>query len=157
MNIHSPTFGPISLSEASAQIQSFIQEDPEASYKVIIGTDSQTTKKHTLFVSALIIRRVGKGARFFYTKQRHKAMPNLRHRIYKETELSLAFIDSLKKEGVFQLLASWPLEVHLDIGQEGETRVLIQEVVGWVTAVGYQAIIKPFSFGASSVADRFTS
>lgn len=157
MNVFSPSFGELSLTEASSQIQAFIHEDQEAKYKIIIGSDSQTTQTKTVFVTALIVVRIGKGARFFYRKQVHKAIPDLRHRIYKETELSLSFIDQLKEEGLLQLLSSWPLEVHIDIGQEGETRMLIQEVVGWVTSVGYQAIIKPFSFGASSVADRFTS
>lgn len=157
MQIQSPSLGQLSLTATSSEIQRFIQEEPDATYKIIIGTDSQTSRSKTTFITALIILRVGKGARFFYLKQPQTAIPDLRSRIYRETELSLAFIDQLKEQGLLQLLSAWPLEVHIDIGQEGETRMLIQEVVGWVTSIGYQAIIKPHSFGASSVADRFTS
>lgn len=137
-------------------IKHFLQEDPQANYKIVIGTDSQTTNRMTLYVTALIIHRVGKGARFFFGKKKSKPIFDLRHRIYKETELSLELIEVMKENRITDLVADWPIEIHLDIGQQGETRMLIQEVVGWVTAVGYVAKIKPYSYGASSVADKYT-
>ena len=51
---------------------------------------------------------------------------------------------------------SMPIEIHLDVGEDGETKALIKDLVGWVTQSGYEAKIKPNSFGASKVADRFT-
>jgi len=152
----SPTKGRLTVQETTADIYAFLQEDPLAKYKVIIGTDSQTNKKSTLFVSALIIHRIGKGARFYYQKKLLKPFKTLQARIYQETQLSLSLVDHLKKDGIAKLLADWPLEIHLDIGQHGETRQLIQEVVGWVTSIGFIVKIKPDSFGASSVADKFT-
>lgn len=157
LNFISPTWGKMTLSEVSENLQSYMSEDPSADYKIIIGTDSQTTYKQTVFVSALVIHRLGKGARFFFCKEKHKPIPDLRYRIYRETSLSLELIEHLKTNGISEILAEWPIEVHLDIGQKGETKALIQEIVGWVTSVGYEAKIKPNSFGASSVADRFTS
>lgn len=152
----SPTLGILTLAQMTDHIKQFLQEDPQATYKIVIGTDSQTTNRTTLFVSALIIHRVGKGARFFFGKKKSKPIFDLRYRIYKETELSLNLIDVLNENKITDLVAEWPIEIHLDIGQQGETRKLIKEVVGWVTAVGYVAKIKPNSYGASSVADRFT-
>lgn len=153
----SPTWGKMTLAEVSENLQSYLQEDTKAAYKIIIGTDSQTTHKHTVFVSAFVIHRIGKGARFYFCKEKHPPIPDLRYRIYRETSLSLDLIELLKQNGINRMVAEWPIEVHLDIGQKGETKALIQEIVGWVTSVGYEAIIKPNSFGASSVADRFTS
>lgn len=144
------------MSDLSDMIKAFIEEDPKARFKVVIGTDSQTTKDTTTFVTAFIIHRVGHGARFFFRKVKSKSLKDLRHRIYTETDLSLKVMEQLKQNGITDVLAEWPMEVHLDVGQRGETRVLIQEVMGWVHAVGYKAIIKPYSYGASSVADRFT-
>lgn len=152
----SPSWGKMTLPEVTENIKSFLQEDPKAKYKVVIGTDSDTNQKHTLFVTALIIHRIGKGARFYFRKEKYKPIMILAHRIYRETELSLDFVDMLKKNGLANLLADWPMEIHIDIGQQGETRSLIQEVVGWVTSLGYVTKIKPYSYGASSVADRFT-
>src|SRR5690606_22826776 len=111
-------------------------------YKVIIGTDSQTNSEETLFVTAIIVQRVGKGALFFTTRRRHNSIKDLRSRIYTETEYSLDCVELLK-ENFFEIMEDVPLEIHLDVGRKGETRKLIQEVVGWVTAIGYTAKIKP--------------
>ncbi|TCP64636.1 hypothetical protein EDD57_13820 [Baia soyae] len=139
-----------------SEIQKYVREDPNSGYKLMIGTDSMTRYKETVFVTAIIIQRVGKGALFFYTKRTHSQMKELRYRIYRETEYSLTCVDLLKEHGFFRMFSDIPMEIHLDIGQQGETRKVIQEVVGWVTAVGYEAKIKPESYAASAVADRFT-
>lgn len=157
MEFISPSEGKMSLHQMTNNMKEFIQEDPHAKYKIVIGTDSHTNQKSTLFVTALIIHRIGKGARFYYRKNKNKPIANLYHRIYRETAMSLEFIEHLNKKGITNQFIDWPIEIHIDIGQEGETRKLIQEVVGWVTSVGYIAIIKPNSYGASSVADKFTS
>ena len=157
MQFHSPTTGATSVDQMIRQIASFLEEEPGAQHKIVIGTDSHTTNQSTTFVTAVVVHRVGKGARFYFRKQRQKPMFDLRHRIYKETELSLALVDLLNERGMSALLSAWPLEIHIDIGQQGETKSLITEIKGWVTSVGYVARIKPESFGASAVADRFTS
>lgn len=156
MYFMSPSVGKLSIQQLSSQIEAYMLEDPNAKYKVVIGTDSQTAEQQTLFVTALIIHRVGHGAKLFYRKLKSKPVTDLRTQIYKETQLSLELMDVLKESSLLDLVADWPLEIHLDIGQQGETRKLIQEVVGWVTSIGYIAKIKPYSYGASSVADKFT-
>jgi predicted RNase H-related nuclease YkuK (DUF458 family) len=153
----SPSKGTISLDQMKNDIEAYVQQDPEAAYKIVIGTDSHTSGYSTVFVTALIVHRVGRGARFYFRKKKIKAMKDLRHRIYHETELSLELMDLLQKQWMHELLNRWPLEIHIDIGPNGDTKHLIQEIVGWVTSVGCVAKIKPHSFGASSVADRFTS
>jgi predicted RNase H-related nuclease YkuK (DUF458 family) len=137
-------------------IQAYVREDEAAEYKVVIGTDSQTRNTETLFVTAIIVQRIGRGALFYYTRFQHRAIKELRYRIYRETEYSLTCVEMLKEEGFFRFFSNFPMEIHLDVGQKGETRKLIQEVVGWVTSVGYTAKIKPDSYAASAVADRFT-
>lgn len=155
MNFFHPRKGKCSLKEMIHQMKSYIAEDANAQYKVIIGTDSQTNHQETLFVTAVIIQRIGKGALFFTTRRRHRSMKDLRYRIYTETEYSLSCVEMLKEE-FSEIMEEVPLEIHLDVGREGETRKLIQEVVGWVTAIGYTAKIKPEAYAASAVADRYT-
>ena len=48
------------------------------------------------------------------------------------------------------------VEIHLDVGNNGATQTLIKEVVGMVVGSGFNARIKPDSYGASSVADKYT-
>lgn len=155
MKFFHPRSGPCSLTEMMEQIRTYIAEDPNTDYKVIIGTDSQTNSEETLFVTAIIVQRVGKGALFFTTRRRHNSIKDLRSRIYTETEYSLDCVELLK-ENFFEIMEDVPLEIHLDVGRKGETRKLIQEVVGWVTAIGYTAKIKPEAYAASAVADRYT-
>lgn len=157
MQFISPTWGALTIEEMVKHMNIYLEEDPKSQYKVVIGTDSQTTRQSTIFVTAVIIHRIGKGARFFFHKQRHRPIHDLRHRIYAETERSLNTVELLHANGWSDLLSRWPLEIHIDIGQQGDTKTLITEIKGWVTSVGYVARIKPESFGASSVADRFTS
>lgn len=155
MNFLHPRKGRCTLNEVIRQIQEYVHEDTNASYKVIIGTDSQTDHRATVFVTAIIIQRIGKGALFYTRKQTHPTMKDLRERIYLETEYSLETVELLRDK-FSEILEDVPMEIHLDVGRQGETRKLIQEVVGWVTAVGYTAKIKPDAFAASSVADRYT-
>ncbi|WP_028777583.1 ribonuclease H-like YkuK family protein [Shimazuella kribbensis] len=151
-----PRKGKYSMDMMIREIKDYLEADRNRDYKIMIGTDSQTRTSQTLFVTAIIIQRIGKGALFFYTRKSHPAMNDLRYRIYRETEYSLHCVDVLKESGFFRLAENIPMEIHLDVGQRGETRKVIQEVVGWVTAVGYEAKIKPESVAASAVADRFT-
>lgn len=146
----------LGLKELLQQLHEYIKEEPESQYKVVIGTDSQTTLNNTIYVTALIILRIGKGAKLFFTKQYNKPVFDLRNRIYTETQLSLLAIHTLMQHGFSEIASKCPIEIHLDVGNNGETKKLIQEIVGWVSAVGFTARIKPDSYGASSVADRFT-
>ena len=136
-------------------ITGFLDEDPESAYKLIIGTDSQTYDE-SYFVTAIVVHRLGKGARFFYHKQRKKKMTSLRHKIFYETSLSLGLASKLAERFSENGHANLNLEIHLDVGENGETKELIREIVGMVTGSGFAAKIKPYSYGASKVADKYT-
>lgn len=152
----SPTRGRMELCEVLSDLECFMQEDPSSEYKIIIGTDSQTSNKSTIFVTAIIVRRIGVGARFYFIRKPSNPIRDLTYRIYSETDFSLRLIHDIERSGLSAKVSQCPIEIHLDVGPNGETRKLIQEVVGWVTSVGYKAIIKPDAYGASCVADRFT-
>jgi len=47
-------------------------------------------------------------------------------------------------------------EIHVDIGPNGPTKELIDGVVGMIKGYHFTPVIKPYSFGASIVADRHT-
>ena len=65
-------------------------------------------------------------------------------------ELASVLRGRLNENGLKRL----PVEIHLDVGENGATREIVKEVVGMVTGSGYAARTKPDSFGASKVADR---
>ena len=153
----SPTYGKLDLNELKKIISRFIEADKKSLYEVIVGTDSQKVDKDTFdFVSALIIHRVGFGGIYFWKREFLKKKMSLKERIYTEAILSLQtaekFIEFFKTNGI----SRYHIQIHVDIGHTGETREMINEVTGMIRGNGYQIKIKPDSYGASKVADRYT-
>lgn len=149
----SPTQGPVSFDEMFGFIAGYIKEGPGYAYNLIIGTDSFLNTE-TLFVSAVIIHRVGHGGRYFYKKNPRRKMDNLKQRIFYEASMSIELASIMKTKLDSSGLRELPVEIHLDVGERGETKEIIRELVGMVTGSGYAARTKPSSFGASKVADR---
>ncbi len=153
----SPTKGRMTIDEVAADIRAYQMELPDSRYRLIVGADSQpqSARFATVFVSAIVIHRVGKGARFYFLKRPYKKPLAFRQRIFTEAAMALEVVQALEAS-LEKVGSNLPVEIHLDIGEEGQTRELIKEIVGWITQSGYDAKIKPDSFGASKVADRFT-
>lgn len=151
----SPTIGQLSYERLVEEILSFVAEDTDSQYKLIIGTDSHS-RDDSCFVTAIIIHRQGKGARYFYQRRRQYKITSLRQKIFYETAISLVLAQRLVDDMISQGLGQLDVEIHLDVGYHGPTRDLIREVVGMVVGSGFHAEIKPASYGASKVADRYT-
>lgn len=137
----------------------YIQGQPKAEYKITVGTDSNASS-YSQFVTAVTILRVGNGGRYFWTRSENIFCPTLRDRIYKETIQSITFSQELKsrlKDRVGEEFF-WDkrISVHIDVGENGPTKDLIETVVGMVKGYGFEAVIKPDSFCAFVVADRHT-
>lgn len=137
------------------EIIDFMRADPTRKYKVTIGTDSELIPgRKADFVTAVVVHRVGNGGRYFWRRAEHKNMHTLRDRIIKEVLLSL----DIAKDVLFELkrfsLPHFDFEIHIDVGENGPTKSMIQEVVNMVRAHNFEARTKPESYAASNVADR---
>lgn len=146
------------LDEVLNKIIAFVREIPELEYRLSIGTDSMTYKD-THFVLAIVLHRVGHGGIYFYKRFDHPGIRDLRTKLYTETQLSIETADLLVSNLLDKdekILDKINLSIHLDIGTSGPTKDLIKELEGWVTAVGYDYEIKPNSYAASFVADRYS-
>lgn len=153
----SPSLGPLTFEGMFDDIRRYLSEDPEARYSLIVGTDSQLREgRGATFVTAIVAHRRGKGARYYYQREERRHMHSLRQRILYETSLSLSTAGRIAERLAESSIEDIDIEVHLDIGPRGDTRELIREIVGMVTGSGFHAKIKPDSYGASTVADRYT-
>lgn len=157
MFYQSPTYGKVDLQKLKEIVSSFMKSDKKARYEIIVGTDSQKIEKNKYdFVSALIIHRVGWGGIYFWKRVIQEKKISLKERIYQEATMSLEtsenFVNFFKTNGI----SKYNIQIHVDIGHNGETRDLITEVVGMIRGSGYEVKIKPDSYGASKVADRYT-
>ena len=150
----SPTKGKVNTGEMCEDIGQFVNKYPKDRYRLIIGTDSQPGKE-TCFVSAVIVHREGKGARFYYRRTYDKTPFSLRHRIFEEATRSLEMAGKII-EYLSNINPELTIEIHVDIGEKGRTRDLIQQVVQMINMSGFAAKVKPYSYGATKVADRFT-
>lgn len=158
----SPTVGELSVPEMVSEIEGFVHEEPRSFYRLVIGTDSQTRSinghAEIDFVTAIVIHRAGRGARYFWKKiKKEMKVPVLRDKIYTETAMSLEVAQDMVPEIRKRITpAKYDFEIHIDVGPIGPTRDMIREVVGMVNGNGFVAKTKPESWGASSVADKHT-
>ncbi|GGF25237.1 hypothetical protein GCM10010954_25150 [Halobacillus andaensis] len=155
--------------EVFAHITSFMKEEPLGRYKLMLGTDSQIHSDHTLFITGIVIHRVGKGAWACYHKEIvPRAMKVLHERISYETSLTVDVASYFTKEKIDQLIeivlphiyqnASFTIEGHIDIGagERNRTRAYVNEMVARIESLGFEPKIKPESITASSYANKYT-
>ena len=154
---NSPTHGPLTPENLKNKVSSYISTVRENKYKIIVGADSQRTKKGSYdFVVALAIHRVGSGGVYFWRRELISQKMSLKERMYREAIMSLQSAEDLSELFRDNGISKYDVEIHVDIGPNGDTKELISEISGMVRANGYEVKIKPDSFGASKVADRHT-
>jgi predicted RNase H-related nuclease YkuK (DUF458 family) len=160
------THGNLKVEEIIGLIKLFLEEKPNDIYSLVIGTDShekngvKNEKGKTInLVTAVLIHRKGTGGKYFWIRKEVGNIHSLREKIYAETLTSLNFATSfvpLLKKGLNGHSPNYNLEIHVDVGEHGDTREMIKEVVGMVTGNGFVAKTKPDAYGASYVADKHT-
>jgi predicted RNase H-related nuclease YkuK (DUF458 family) len=151
--------GSLSLREVLDDITAYIGEKPAHEYQIIIGSDSAAQiERPVSIVTALTVRRVGNGGRYYYMRGAPRPFHHTRDRIYAETMSSITLAQELRTR-LREMLGEevfWCDLIHIDVGRDGLSRNFVDEVVGMVKGFDFQAVIKPDSFAASSVADRHT-
>jgi len=162
---YSPSRGSLTLDEVVAELFHYMSEKPENFYDIVVGCDS-SSKEEPNFPVAVVILRKGEGGRFFLKKIKYpsikKKFYNWKERILEEVLLScrLALILREKVEKKAETL-SGPFNyqfryIHADVGENGQTKDMIKEVVGLIRGNGFEPKIKPESYAASVVADRYS-
>lgn len=162
--LNSLTHGEISVKKSIELIKAFLEEEPNSVYSLVIGTDSHEKEnngeaKTINLVTAILVHRHGFGGKYFWRKKDVPNIHSLREKIYAETLESLDFASSFVPLLRRELNGNSPfydLEIHIDVGEHGDTRDMIKEVVGMVTGNGFVAKTKPHAYGASYVADKHT-
>ena len=160
---HSVSGKAMTINEIANRIIQYMMEDTNASYEIMVGTDSQT-HKDTKMVEIIAVHRKGLGGIFFHNTDFIPRIRSLKQKINEETSRSLTVANELLDAIEFPLLGEGYLledlnvtfQIHCDIGKYGKTNELIKEIVSWVTSQGYICMIKPDSYVASGIADRYS-
>ena len=153
--LHSSLGLKLAVPEVVGEVINFMRADPLRKYKVTIGTDSELLSgARADFVTAVVVHRIGNGGRYFWRRIELNKMHTLRDRIIKEVLISLDIAKEVLSELKKSSLPDFSFEIHADIGENGPTKVMIQEVVNIIRANNFEAKTKPESYAASNVADR---
>lgn len=151
------------IEQVIQKIADYIEKDPVNKYEFTVGTDSQNFDK-TKIVEVIAVHRVGKGGIFFYNIEFINRIQNLRQKITEETQRSLTIADGLLEKLELELIErnididdlDIEFQIHCDIGHEGKSKTLIREITNWVTSLGYVCLIKPDSYAASGIANKYS-
>lgn len=165
-HFYSPSRGSLDFKEVIKEIYNYISSDPEFFYDIVVGCDSPSSDK-PFFPIAIVVLKTGAGGRFFLKKMHYpetflKRFINWKNRILQEVylscELALSLRETLEKEfGKATSTFNYQFQyIHADVGEQGKTKEMVKEVTGLIKANGFEPRIKPFSFAASVVADRYT-
>ncbi len=163
-----PSRGELEFKEVIQEIYRYIASAPAFFYDIVVGCDSPSSDK-PFFPIAIVVLRSGAGGRFFLKKMHYpdaylkKFMHiNWKQRILQEVylscELALSLRETLEKDfGGSRPDFNYQFQyIHADVGEQGKTKEMIKEVTGLIRANGFEPRIKPMSFAASVVADRYT-
>jgi len=155
MTFNSPTCGRQNFGQMTEGIIDFISKENAKGYSLMIGSDSEMSGD-THFITAIVIHRHGEGARYWWAEMTKPRFNTLRERIWQEAIFSISVAKSVVEELLKREVVSENVEIHVDIGENGPTKALIQEITGYVRGNGFSCAIKPNSYAASAVADRLT-
>ena len=158
-----PNGQEVNIKEIAKIAVDYILKEKDRAFEIVIGTDSQSYSK-TKMAEVIVVRKVGSGGIFFFRTSYIQRVPNLRIKIQEETQRSLVIADELIESIELELLEhntelknlNVHVQIHCDVGTEGSTKVLINEISGWVKSMGYECLIKPDSYAASTVADKYS-
>ncbi|MGE7878834.1 ribonuclease H-like YkuK family protein [Peribacillus muralis] len=150
-------------------IADFMKLNPAGNFRLMVGTDSQVHKKHTVFITGIVIRQVGNGVWGCIRKVMiPRRMTHLHERISYELSLTEEIVSMFTEERKSQLIeivlpavyegATFTMEGHIDIGigKRNKTSEFVKEMVARMESMGVEPKIKPNAFVASSYANRYT-
>jgi len=153
---HNPSIGDMSFDEVIATLISEMNANSDQRFELLIGTDSSSSPHHLELVSAIVLHKIGRGGRYFWTRTRERRTSSLRLKIWREAWLSFELAQHVIARFESESLLPFNLEIHVDIGENGRTKELIDEVVGMIIGNGLAVRIKPHAYAASAVADKHT-
>lgn len=160
--MRSITYGEVTPKEIANIIMKQVQKHKDSEFNLIFGTDSQNFSD-TKIVVVVALQNVGHGGIFFYEITRVRRITNIKQKLMKETQMSLELasiiineLDELFNTEDFDYTEHLSLSIHVDAGKNGPTKQVIPEIVAYINSCGFDAVVKPDSFVAKTIADRYS-
>jgi predicted RNase H-related nuclease YkuK (DUF458 family) len=153
-SFHSPTRGLLNKNDVFSNIEHTVSS-ATGPFEIIVGADSQMRSRGTFFAIVISLIRLGHGGTFFYHKFQERRYQSLQQRIFQEAFYAVGLASELREYLKNQNIEI-PIRLHFDIGRNGPTHKFIQSLLSIAETNHFRAEIKPNSFCASTIADKFT-
>jgi len=162
--MESPTYGYVDTKRMMMIMNNYYAKNKGfgSDFDLTIGTDSQNFSD-TKVVIVVALRCVGHGGIYFYEITHINKINDVRTKLNYETEQSLSLANDLMKEietdkRYEDFFLNTNFAIHVDAGhsEKGKTRELIPGIVGWIKSYGYECVVKPESYAASSLANKIS-
>ena len=159
----SETYGSLNIEQIPEKIQDYYEKMKhyDTDFQIVVGSDSQTFDTLKL-VNVIAVVCEGHGGIFFHEITRLPRTNDVRQKLTTETneslQVALKLSEIFEKEEYKELRERTNIEIHVDAGwnPKGKTKDYIQGILGWIKACGFGASVKPESFVASTIADKFS-
>lgn len=162
IKFYNPTVGNLTFEGVVDEVINYFLSSPKSNFEIVVGCDS-SSEDYPYFPVVLVVRKIGEGGRFFlykmyYSKKFYNFHQRILQEVYLSCELALKFREEiLKRIKKNNLKINYQFQyIHADVNENGQTRDMVKEVIGLIRSNGFEAKIKPESFAASSIADKFT-
>jgi predicted RNase H-related nuclease YkuK (DUF458 family) len=158
---YNPTKGRLAFEEVISEIENYIKKDPEKEYELVVGCDSSSGKE-PFFPVCIVLLKKGHGGRFFLKRIHYsqKKFYSFKERILQEVflscQLALDLREILEKKFEQKNYKFSFKYIHADVGENGATKEMVKEVINLIRSNGFEPKIKPESFAASVVADKYS-
>lgn len=155
----SPTFGILTINDVCNRIVEFIGKEKALGhdkFTIAVGTDSQAFSSVKV-VSVIAVHCEGNGGIYFYETFKFPQL-SIHDKILNEAVLSLNLASTITPilEKSLDFKDGISFQIHCDIGEDGKTKKYINEITGMVKACDYDCVIKPDSFAASGIANKYS-
>ena len=101
-----PHDGEMTFAEVISTVIKEMKAHPRDRFEILIGTDSSTSPNHLDLVSAIVLHKIGRGGRYFWTRRRERRSPSLRQQIWREAWLSFELAQHvIERLGALSFLA----------------------------------------------------
>jgi len=141
------------IKDIANYINSYIKNSSDK-IKVVVGTDSQVYKNYTAYAIAVCLYHEGNGGHVLYSKEKiFDKEEVLSNRLWKEVKRTVGVADYIRNN----ISVKNEVETHFDINpnEQFDSNSIYKAATGFAVGAGFNFIVKPHSYAATCVADRF--
>ena len=131
-----------------------LKEISEKECEIYVGADSNPSRLPIVMAVSIAIIKKGEFARYFYVRSKpwQNKKPALQQRLQDEVTLSCFIANEIR-----EVLPDRKIVVHADINSDISTASgkFAKQLKSYITGYGFIATIKPSSWAASCIADKY--